>query len=164
MKKIAIMLLLVLIVFSVAFAEVCEDKASGIKFNVPEGFTKGTETAVSKSWNGPKKGEMIWSINLNVTPIPQGVAAKQMHDIHFKSDGGNKAQYASVEKVAVKGAGGGAFLIKEIKKPDSDIYRWYVKAFGKNNMYTWIFAGSNSTFKEFGPIIMETIKSMAVSK
>ena len=164
MKKTVIILLLVLVVFSAALAEVCEDKTSGVKFTVPEGFTKGTDTPVSKSWNGPKKGAMIWSINLNVTPIPKGVAAKQMHDIHFKSDSGNKAQYASVEKVSVKGAGGGAFLIKEIKKPDSDIYRWYVKAFGKNNMYTWIFAGSNSTFKEYSPIISDTIKTMVVSK
>ena len=164
MKKAIFVLLILFLVTSIVYAEPYEDAKAGVKFNIPDGFKKIMDSETSKSWNGPKKGAMIWSINLNITPIPKGVASSQMCTIHFNSDKGNKKQFSSVEKIKINGASGGALLIKEVKKADSDIYRWNVKAFGKNKMYSWIFAGSYPTFKEYGPMIKDIIKSTSISK
>jgi len=164
MKKVALMLVFVLLVAAIAHAEMLENKELGVKFEIPEGFKKAVDTKTIKSWSGPKTGEIIWSLQFNVTPIPQGVGSKQMHDINFKGDKSNTKTYSSVKPLKVKGAGGGAYLMKEVKKPDSDIYRWLIKAFGKNNMYTWNFSGSYSTFKKYEPIIMKTMKSAVISK
>lgn len=138
-----------------------DSKKMGVRFMVPAGFANAINTDMSQSWNGPKKGEMIWSLHLNVTPIPQGVGAKQMHDINFKSDKDNKTTYKEAKPIKVNGAVA-AYMFKEIDKPAGEHYRWYVRAFSKKNMYLWNFCGSEPSFKEYGPIIMDTVKTIKI--
>ncbi|MCD4786093.1 MAG: hypothetical protein K8T10_19910 [Candidatus Eremiobacteraeota bacterium] len=140
-----------------------KDDKEGISLMVPAGFKQHMNTPTMKGWIGPKKGPVIWSMNLSITDVPDGVSMGTMYKINYGSDKKKKRTYSSVEKIKVNGSIG-AYIMKEVKKPDSEIYRWIIKAWGNNRMYQLMFAGSCSTFKEFKPIISNTIKSAKIKK
>lgn len=186
MKKVALLLLFAFLVTSVVFAQIpgkpkigtpekkaekkeeaksvlYKDDKEGVEFMVPAGFKQHMNEPTMKGWIGPKKGPVIWSMNLSITDVPDGVSMGTMYKINFSSDKKKKRTYSSVEKIKVNGSIG-AYLMKEVKKPDTEIFRWIVKAWGNNRMYQLMFAGSYSTFKEFKPIISNTIKSVKIKK
>lgn len=132
-----------------------------LSFPLPEGFKLSTATDTSVFIMGPTVLGRMMSINMNLTPVPQGVKEEQMYTINLDSYKKNTAQYTNLQELSLpKGKG---FLVEEKAKMDpEELHRRFMMLWVNGYQVNLMMAGSFAGLAEKKDLVDAFFKSVNI--